>query len=85
MQNWELRMETGKRLIEWGIVSLSKEAFYGLGDEGDPVYNHLAWLLGYKNGLDLMYNFHESDRDKLEALLGPYGLTIYRIMVLRHG
>ena len=80
MRDWELRIAVGKRLVKWGVVPVPYDEV-GMGD--DPVYAHLAWLLGYDNGEHFMFGFRESDREKLEWLLGPYGLTVYRMMVLR--
>jgi len=81
MRDWELRMQAGQRLVQWGIVSVPADELYGMGD--DPVYEHLAWLLDYEDGEHFMFGFRETDREKLEWLLSPYGLTVYRMMVLR--
>lgn len=83
MLDWEMRIAAGRRLIEWGIISPSPDEPYGLGDEGDPVYAHLAWLLDYEDGEHFMFGFRESDREKLRWLLSPYGLTVYKMLVLR--
>lgn len=83
MRDWELRMAVGRRLISWGIISPLTDEHYGFGDGNDPVYQHLAWLLDYEDGEHFMFGFREADRVKLEWLLSPYGLTVYRMMVLR--
>ena len=76
-------MAAGHRLIEWGVVSPSKIAPYGLGDKGDPVYAHLAWLLNYEDGEHFMFGFRETDREKLKWLVSPHGLTIYKMLVIK--
>ncbi len=83
MLDWELRIQAGSKLIEWGIISPSKDDFCSLGDRDDPVYAHLAWLLDYSDGQQFMFSFRESDRVKLQWLLSPYGFTIYKMLVLR--
>lgn len=79
--SWQLRIEVGEQLIGWNIVKDPPRNM--LGEINDPVYQHLAWLLGYEDAAALMFEFREEDRQKLEQLLGPYGRTIYRIMVLK--
>ena len=83
MRDWEMRMEVGRRLIKWGVVAPLTDEHYGFGDEDDPVYAHLAWLLDYADGQNFMFGFRESDREKLQWLCSPHGLTIYRMMVVR--
>ena len=82
MRDWELRMKVAKLLIAWGVAS-SDDDTIGFGDETDPVYKHLAWLLYYQDSMDLMHRFRIADRQKLEWLLGPHGHIIYKIMLLR--
>lgn len=83
MPTWKLRMAVAKQLINWGVIDMPVEATVGYGDEDDSIYSHLAWLLGYASGLDFMLAFRADDREKLELLLGPHGLTIYKILLLR--
>lgn len=83
LPDWQLRVAAGQRLIDWGIVAPNPDILIGDGSPDDPVYGHLAWLLNYENGEHFMFGFREDDREKLELLLGPYGLTIYKIMVLK--
>lgn len=82
--DWMLRIRAGQRLIEWGVVVPHSDMLFGDGTSDDPVYAHLAWLLGYEDGEHFMFGFREDDREKLVQLLGPHGLTIYKIMVLKH-
>ena len=81
--SWRLRLNVADLLISWGVVAPDHNIMTGLGD--DPVYQHLAWLLGYKDGNHMMSRFKDADRDKLQLLCGPHGRTIYHIMVLKKG
>lgn len=83
MAVWQLRIEVGERLVQWGVVTRDENIAIGDGSSEDPVYTHLAWLLDYADGTEMMDDFRDEDVPKLRLLLGPHGLTIYRIMVLR--
>lgn len=43
----------------------------------------LCDLLGYKNLADMKANFTKKDINICQALAGPYGLTIYRMLLIQ--
>ena len=55
-------------------------AKYGL--EFNPV--ELTALLGYKDFTDMKINFSSKDIERCRALAGPYGYTIYRMLLAQN-
>ena len=47
--------------------------------------DHLGELLGYKSYEDLAFNQTEDDNRVLEALAGPHGYTIYKMLLIKRG
>lgn len=60
---------------------------YETFDKTDTVIGttELAALLGYKDFFEMKHNFTQNDADICRALVGPYGWTIYQILLIKNG
>lgn len=50
-----------------------------------PFYSsrHIAFLLGYKDGLEMRINFSDDNRATLRRLCGPNGFILYQVLLAR--
>ncbi len=48
-----------------------------------PSHRHIADILGYKNTKDMTENWNEKSTNTLKLLCGPYGYTVYKMLVIK--
>ena len=51
--------------------------------EDDRALLELISILGYENLVEMQDNFTDKDANICRALSGPYGLTIYKMLLIR--
>lgn len=62
-------------------AALRISVYANLDDHYNP--NDLAHLLGYKNLFEMRDNFNSKDISICQALAGPHGQTIYKILQIQ--